>query len=95
MLNEYQELKKQYNKVVRANLKIGQENCRLNELVKKQFNNLIKLETFVEIIKDKEVVIAILIRSNTLDDYNNNPMFVSKLLTQEEYDLLKEVLLWD
>lgn len=59
-------------------------------------NDFLIIETALkalEIIKEKEVVISILIRSNTLDEYNNNPMFVSKLLTQEEYDILKEILL--
>lgn len=47
----------------------------------------------LEIIKEKEVVVALLIWSDTLDQYNNNTFIVFEKLTQEEFDLLKEVLL--
>lgn len=57
-----------------------------------QYKIIEKALKTLEIIKEKEVVISILIRSNTLDEYNNNPMFVSKLLTQDEFELLKGVL---
>lgn len=43
--------KELYNKVAKANLEIGQDNCRLNELVNKMFNDLIKLDKFIEVIK--------------------------------------------
>lgn len=56
-----------------------------NEFIKKALKAL-------EIIKEKEVVVSLLIWSDTLDQYNNNTMLVFSKLTQEEYELLKEVL---
>lgn len=47
----------------------------------------------LEIIKEKEVVVSLLIWSDTLDKYNSHTMLVFSELTQEEYELLKEVLL--
>lgn len=50
----------------------------------------------LEIIKRKVVLVDVLVESENANDYNE---FVSKSidrhLTQGEYDLLKEVLLWD
>lgn len=51
-----------------------------------------KTRKALEIIKEKEVVVSLLIWSDTLDQYNNNTMLVFSKLTQEEYELLKEVL---
>lgn len=47
----------------------------------------------LEIMKNKEVQIATLILSNTCDGYNFSKGLLGKFLTQEEYNLLKEVLL--
>ena len=79
MLNKYQELKKQYDKIARANLEIGQRNCRLNELVDKQLNDLTKLDTFVAIIKEKRWLVEDILNAFIED--------------KDKYNLLKEVLL--
>ena len=55
--------------------------------------DLKKLEA-LEIIKEKRVNVHLLILSNSLEKYNYKILPYRKL-TQEEYDLLKEVLLWD
>ena len=50
----------------------------------------------LEIIKNKNVDIAILKNTENVEQYNNTILLFfkcSKELTQEEYDLLKEVLL--
>ena len=50
----------------------------------------------LEIIKSKNVDIAILKNTENVEQYNNTVLLFfkcSKELTQEEYDLLKEVLL--
>ena len=47
-----------------------------------------------EIIKEKRVDVRLLLKSNDLQHYNNVAEFMGyEKLTQEEYDLLKEVLL--
>ena len=62
------------------------------ELYKNYYNEIKNALKALEIIKEKEVVVSLLIWSNTLDQYNNNTFIVFSKLTQEEYDLLKEVL---
>lgn len=48
----------------------------------------------LEIIKEKRVDVARLLVSNSLEQYNNfDKRDILIILTQEEYDLLKEVLL--
>ncbi len=64
------------------------------ELYKNYYNEIKNALKALEIIKEKEVVVSLLIWSNTLDQYNNNTFIVFSKLTQEEYDLLKEVLSW-
>ncbi len=91
-LKKQEEDQKYYNKIARANLEIGQTNCRLNELVDKQFSDLIKLETFVEIIVKKNVCIHDLKKSKTVEEYNGCREWEEQL-TQEEFELLKEKLL--
>ena len=45
------------------------------------------------IIKDKFVNVTIFMGCDSLEEYNNHPLTMRKgRLTQEEYDLLKEVL---
>lgn len=52
-----------------------------------------KLEKFVEIIKAKKPLINILCWAENVGDYNDNAeVYGRKTLTEEEYDLLKEVL---
>ena len=87
-LKNYNELQNKYDELETEYLDQQRSMLKYDEVKEKKFKAL-------EIIKEKEVVIPILLRSNILDEYNNNPMFVSKKLSQEEYDLLKEVLLWD
>ena len=57
---------------------------RNKEIIEKELKAL-------EIIKNKWVNIEVLIQSKTLDDYNTTLCVHD--LTQEEFDLLKEVLL--
>ena len=67
----------------------------INEIIEKTVDECLinenKLKA-LEIIKDKIVLIDVLFDTDTLEDYND---FKSKQeqLTQEEYDLLKEILL--
>ena len=51
-----------------------------------------KLEA-LEIIKEKRVNLDLFYYSKNLEDYNRNITTNNRLLTQEEYALLKEVLL--
>ena len=53
-------------------------------------NNVAKRLKALEIIKKKKVNVRFLISCKTLKEYND---VISDHLTQEEYDLLKEVLL--
>ena len=47
----------------------------------------------LEIIKDKFVNVAIFMGCDSLEEYNKHPLTMRKgRLTQEEYELLKEVL---
>lgn len=48
-------------------------------------------EKLIEIIKNKRVLIECLLEANTLEDYNCQVMSWNKL-TQEEFNLLKELL---
>ena len=48
----------------------------------------------LEIIKNKEVNVFVLLHSGNLKIYNDI-VEDNRKLTQEKYDLLKEVLLWD
>ena len=81
-------------------LRIRLENINY-ELVREKQENEKKLKA-LEIIKNKRVVIPILINSANLKAYNEYIManggyvdylYQDLLLTQEEFDLLKEVLL--
>ena len=70
----------------------------------KDVNNVAKRLKALEIIKEKRVNVDVVIRAFYLDSaveegqglkyYNCTANHESKPLTQEEYDLLKEVLLW-
>ena len=60
-----------------------------------KMENKSKKEEAFEIIKEKDVHIFWLKESETLEEYNKELLkrkMVDRLLTQEEYDLLKEVL---
>lgn len=60
------------------------------KLIQQDLDRLEKLEKAINILKNKTVVIVALKLSKNLNDYNRMTTF--KNLTQEEYELLKEVL---
>lgn len=97
-LEEKEQDQKLYDKISRANLEIGQNNCRLKELADKQLNDLIKLETVVEIIKKKGIDTETFYQFETYEDYQefceNSETFRNLYghYTQEDFGLLKEVL---
>ena len=77
----------QYKIVICPQCQYHDEKCNVE-----CFSNIIEKELkALEIIKKKRVLIDVLLELNTLEDYNE---FKSKKeqLTQEEYDLLREVL---
>ena len=79
--NENQELKEEYEILDRA-----YNSCHLDYEDVKGENE--KLKNAIEILKNKDVDIDLLISSNCLEDYN----YQYASLTQQEYELLKEVL---
>jgi len=79
-LNDYFVYKQDYERVMK------EKNSLLKEYAKTQN----KLKAF-EIIKEKRVSVELLLKSQDLRFYNYH--HTGKNLTQEEYDLLKEVLL--
>lgn len=50
-----------------------------------------KLKKAIDILKDKKVVVGYLLICSTLENYNR-PTLKEYHLTEEEYELLKEVL---
>ena len=61
------------------------ENVRLEEENK-------KLKQAIDILKDKKVSIGLLLKNNTLNQYNRvRHLYDADFLIQEEYELLKEV----
>lgn len=80
---ENQELKEEFITTLKKN----------NETLKNEINKIDKLKKAIEILKNKKVNIDLLLNSSECCSYN----FYAKKqdledLTQEEYDLLKEVL---
>ena len=65
-------------------------------VTKEELTELEKELKALEIIKEKRVNAAILINSESLEEYNSTVgfYFLKNQLTQEEYDLLREVVLW-
>ena len=62
---------------------------------KQDVNNLVDKLKALEIIKNKEVNVRLIYETETVDDYNycvGKYINLDLSLTQEEYDLLKEVL---
>ena len=47
----------------------------------------------LEIIKNKDVRISVLLSSKNVEEYNYSVLFEIKHLTKVEYDLLREALL--
>ena len=90
-LEEKEQNQKYYNKIAMANLEIGQESCRLHELVDKQLNDLLKLEMFVKIIKERKVNLEYLKCCDTYEQYCLICSYANEI-TEEYFDLLKEVL---
>lgn len=95
------ESKEKYYKIIKQDLdrleKLEKENKELRKSIKswnENGGNLLKentkLKKAIEILKNKTVVIVALKLSKDLNDYNRMTSFEN--LTQEEYELLKEVL---
>lgn len=83
-------------KQVEQELKEGQLWKQKYDMLEKLHINLIAengaTKKILEIIKEKQANITILIGCDSLEEYNKHPLSW-KHLTQEEYDLLKEVLI--
>ena len=60
----------------------------------KDFASIEKELKALEIIKKKRVSICMILPSSSFVEYNSFMVHEHRVLTQEEYDLLKEVLLW-
>lgn len=70
-------------------------NNKINELLEtKQFKIIEKELKALEIIKEKEVAVFVINDTSNFDEYNIRLLAygTNQELTQEEYDLLKEVL---
>lgn len=61
------------------------------EIIRQALIKAQEQEKVLEIIKEKWVNVAVLIHSKTVEEYNNNA-HTPYNLTQEEFELLKEVL---
>ena len=61
--------------------------CGSFDLIEKELKVL-------EVIKNKEVQVAIFLLTNSCIGYNMSRGLLGKDLTEDEYGLLKEVLLW-
>lgn len=67
----------------------------IKALNKERIENLLKLKAF-DIIKEKQVDVYILLKTKSLDEYNEWYVGIQDdfmPLTQDEYELLREVLL--
>lgn len=82
-LKDYEKIKIEYRELRTYHYDLLKENERLH-------NQKIKKLKALEIIKKKKVNVRFLISCKTLKEYND---VISDHLTQDEYDLLKEVLL--
>ena len=86
--------KKVDEEIIKQLKNIGEEKG-INELIlidESKVLNLIKAVRALEIIKEKEVNVFIFLHSGDLETYNDI-VEDNRKLTEEEYDLLKEVLL--
>lgn len=95
-LKEYEETKKDLEQVMSDYQDLGNscyEKLKAYEELKKEYLVLSIKERALEIIKKKVVDIYLLYATKTLEDYNSSLMQYNANLTQEEYDLLKEVFL--
>ena len=63
-----------------------------SETIGKMLSKEIEKNRALEIIKAKAVNVSLLLNCDSKDEYNKT-MSIGRLLTQKEYDLLKEVLL--
>ena len=84
-LKVYEKIKLEYSEIKIYHYDLLKENERLHNQKAK------KLKAF-EIIKDKRVNADWLLETENVEEYNES---LYNDLTQEEFDLLKEVLLWD
>ena len=102
-LKEYEKLKKEVNEISDFGLKAYREELekQINSNKKYRTTNKRlrvknqKLYEILGIIKEKRVDVQLLKDSKNLNDYNWCVHTKDRALTQEEYDLLKEVLLWN
>ena len=69
-------------------------NCELYDFKYEDFERIRKALKALEIIKEKRVNIYLLVPVKRLTDYNKNQYIINEL-TQEEFDLLKEVFEWN
>lgn len=97
---ENKELKETLNKTRKMGLEIIEEKEQLsNELHKLncyrniELNEITKLKKAIEILKNKTIVILALELSKDLNEYNKMTSF--EKLTQEEFELLKEVFKYE
>lgn len=76
-------------------LMLPNENEELKNIIETALKEKEKQDEILRIIKEKRVDIDMFMKCEDLDSYNYNIMYWhGNTLTQEEYDLLKEVLLW-
>lgn len=97
-----------FNKIKNDSYKTHEEECACYEIVEKELKRLEQLEIMyfncviegakqkkaLEIIKEKGIILQFIKETYTVEQYNAGVFgTLVKPLTQEEYDLLKEVLL--
>lgn len=83
---ENQDLKNRLDNEQLAFDKLFESNQKLSELYA-------KLKQALDILKDKKVSIGLLLKNNTLNQYNRvRHLYDADFLIQEEYELLKEIL---
>lgn len=95
LMYEYENEMPEYIRIIESALKQQENDREIWENYLKEIKNLPPIEVqmklkALEIIKEKEIDVACLLFDG-LEVYNEN-MHPSRVITQEEYDLLKEVL---
>jgi len=88
-LKEYEFLKNFFYKLKE---KYGIDDLDYLEHIVREYDNNKKKLKALEIIKEKEVYPTFLLNCKSVEEYNHE--CINKI-TQEEYDLLKEVLLYE
>ena len=90
-MNRLEELEKQNASLQSENENLKKSNKDYDETNWRQLKYILKLTKVIEILKIKRVSIHILLETNSVAEYNFCVDY-NQLLTQEEYELLKEVL---